>query len=238
MNKAGMNETGMNETGMSDARLSERSRPEDRILIRMLRGVNLLLARVYHRLKVLQPLRLPAEGPAIIVCNHISCIDPMLIQATCSNRLIHWMMAKEYMDLPVVGRVFKILQVIPVDRGARDSGAVRMVLRQLKQGRVVGIFPEGKISTTSELLEFQSGVAMLAIKAGAPVYPAYLDGTQRNKTMWQGFLQRSRSVIAFGPEVIFDRTDASKPRVDLATAAIKTAVQNLKSSVDACRNMQ
>jgi 1-acyl-sn-glycerol-3-phosphate acyltransferase len=214
------------------------ARPEDRFSIRALHMVNTLLARVYHNLTVLTPTTIPRKGPAILVCNHISPIDPILIQSTATYRLIMWMMAKEYMELPVLGKVFRKLDVIPVDRGTRETGPMRTAFRRLHEGRVIGIFPEGKISTTNELLEFQTGVAMMAIRAKVPVYPAYLDGTQRNKDMVEAFLQRSRSIITFGPEVIFDRRDTSKESIDAATAKIKEAVKLLKNDVDAYRQMR
>jgi 1-acyl-sn-glycerol-3-phosphate acyltransferase len=210
-------------------------RPEDRLSIRALHAVNTLLARVYHNLKVLEPSRLPHRGPAIVVCNHISPIDPILLQSACTYRLITWMMAKEYMALPVLGRAFRLLDVIPVDRGTRETGPLRTALRQLKEGRIIGIFPEGKISTTGDLLDFQTGVALMAIKANVPVYPAYLDGTQRNKEMVPAFLQRSSSVISFGPEVVFDRKDTAKEAIDAATAKIKSDMQLLRIDVDAYR---
>jgi 1-acyl-sn-glycerol-3-phosphate acyltransferase len=213
-------------------------RPEDRFSIRALHVVNTMLARVYHDLKVLKPATIPRHGPAILVSNHISPIDPVLIQSTSTYRLITWMMAKEYMDLPVLGRVFKKLDVIPVERGGRETGPLRTALRRLHEGRIIGIFPEGKISTTNELLDFQTGVALMAIRAKVPVYPAYLDGTQRNKEMVQAFLQRSRSVITFGPAVIFDRSDTSKESIDAATAKIKEATNLLKIEVDAYRKMR
>jgi 1-acyl-sn-glycerol-3-phosphate acyltransferase len=213
------------------------NRPEDRISIRALHGVNTLLARVYHNLKILHPSMLPHNGPAIVVCNHISPLDPTLIQSACRYRLITWMMAKEYMDLPVLGSAFRLLGVIPVDRGSRETGPLRTALRQLKEGRIIGIFPEGKIPDTADgnMLDFQPGVALMAIKANVPVYPAYLDGTQRNKQMVRAMLQRSSSVISFGPEVIFDRKDTSKESIDAATAKINSAVQLLRIDVDAHR---
>jgi 1-acyl-sn-glycerol-3-phosphate acyltransferase len=125
-----------------------------------------------------------------------------------------------------------------VERGSRESGPLRTVFRRLGEGRVVGIFPEGMISTTNDLLDFQTGAALIAIRAGVPVYPAYLDGTQRNKEMVPAFLQRSESVISFGPEVLFSRADTSKPIVDAATEKIKSAVQSLRFDVDAYRKIR
>jgi 1-acyl-sn-glycerol-3-phosphate acyltransferase len=206
--------------------------PEDRHAIRFLQAVNTLYARVYHNLTVLAPSQVPRVGPALVVCNHISSIDPLLLQSACTYRLVQWMMAKEYTAIPYMGRIFQTLEVIPVDRGSREKAPLRTALRRLADGRVVGIFPEGTFSTTGELLEFQTGVALIAIKAKVPVYPAYLDGTERNKGMVQAFQERSRSVISFGPAVEFNRADTTRRTLEAATAAIQTAVRQLRPAVD------
>ena len=206
-------------------------RPEDRLFIRFLAGVNYLFSRVYHRLTVLKPVELPHDGPAILVCNHISSIDPSLLQSACPYRMITWMVAKEYTEKKGFGWLYKTLGAIPVERTGKDSGALRGALRQLTAGRVLGIFPEGKISTTGELLDFQTGIALIAIRSKVPVYPAYLDGTQRNKEMKQAFFQRARSVITFGQPVEFNREETSRENLEAATAAIKLAVESLRQEI-------
>jgi 1-acyl-sn-glycerol-3-phosphate acyltransferase len=115
---------------------------------------------------------------------------------------------------------------------------MRTALRQLAAGRVVGIFPEGRISTAGDLQDFQTGVALMAIRAKAPVYPAYLDGTQRNRSMTQAFLHRANSVINFGPAVEFDRSGTDREHLEKATVAIRSAVQNLRFSVDEFRKFR
>lgn len=214
------------------------SRPEDQLSIRFLHAVNTLFARVYHHLTVLSPSPLPRHGPAIVVCNHLSSLDPLLVQSACTYRLITWMMAKEYMAMPGMGRVFRTLGVIPVDRGSRETGPLRTALRQLAAGRIIGIFPEGRISTTGDVLDFQTGVALMAIRAKVPVFPAYLDGTQRNREMEQAFFKRSRSVIRFGPAVELDRSDTNRETLEQATAAIRAAVNQLRLRVDASRGIR
>src|SRR4051812_16632942 len=72
--------------------------PEHRRTVHALQGINRFFARVYHRLDVLTPCRLPEKGAAILICNHTSPLDPQLIQAVCP-RLIRWMMAAEYADI-------------------------------------------------------------------------------------------------------------------------------------------
>jgi 1-acyl-sn-glycerol-3-phosphate acyltransferase len=142
---------------------------------------NLLFARLYHQSELLSPPRLPRRGPAILVSNHVSGLDPLLLQSAC-RRLITWMMAREYYDIKPLRWFFKQLEAIPVERSGRDVAATRLALRALADGRVLGIFPEGRIETDHELLPFQTGVALMAIKTGVPVYPAYLDGSQRSST--------------------------------------------------------
>ena len=211
------------------------SRPEDQLPIRVLHAVNTLFSRVYHNLTVLSPAQLPRVGPAIVVCNHISSLDPLLLQSACTYRLIMWMMAKEYMDIPYMGKVFQRLQVIPVDRGSKETTPMRTALKRLGEGRIVGIFPEGRITANSEMNEFQTGVALMAIRAKVPVFPAYLDGTQRSMELTEAFVHRSSSAIAFGPAVEFDRSNTHRETLEAGTKAIKSAVNALRGRVDESR---
>src|SRR4051812_47529161 len=80
------------------------AKPERSYALRALQGVNRLYARVYHSVEVIAPPQLPARGAAILVCNHTSGIDPELIQSCCS-RVITWMMAREYYEMPVLRNV-------------------------------------------------------------------------------------------------------------------------------------
>ena len=202
---------------------------EDRLDIRLLHLADKLFSRVWHHTVVRKSYPLPEAGPAILVCNHTSGLDPLLIQSVVP-RVIVWMMAKEYYDIKALTWVFKMIEAIPVDRFARDTASVRAGLRHLKDGRILGVFPEGRIERTRELLPFQTGVALLAIRTGVPVYPAFLDGTQRNKSMIGGFIWPNRATLAFGPPVEFDRSSTSKENLEHATLKIKSAVQALRGS--------
>jgi 1-acyl-sn-glycerol-3-phosphate acyltransferase len=201
--------------------------PEKRLVSHALQAVNRAFSRVYHRLEVLAPCRLPKSGAAIVVCNHTSGLDPHLIQSPCP-RLITWMMAKEYYDLWYLKPVFEQLGVIPVTRSGRDMSAMRAAMRALENGQLVGIFPEGRIETSREMLPFQTGVALMAMKTGVPVYPAYLDGTQRNKEMLAAFMRPQRARVIFGDEVKFDRADQTRDGLTAATIMIQSAVETLR----------
>ncbi len=190
--------------------------------------MNRLFTRVYHRLDVLSPCRLPAMGPAILICNHTSGLDPQLIQSCCP-RMITWMMAQEYYDLPVIKHILDAIGVIRVTRSGRDTSATRAAMRALHDGQLLGIFPEGKIETSRELLPFQTGVAMMAIKTGVRVYPAYLDGTQRGCEMVAGFLRPHHATVAFGDEVAFARDADDRDGLTAATTAMQAAIASLRN---------
>ena len=200
---------------------------ERRHVPRILQGVNRVFARGYHQLEVLSPPRLPPSGAAILVCNHTSGLDPHLLQAPC-KRLITWMMAREYYEIRGIKTILSNLGMIPVSRNGRDMSAMREAMRSLKNGQVLGIFPEGRIETTRELLPFQTGVAMMAIKTGVPVFPAYLDGTQRGKEMLQAFLLPQKATVAFGEEVVFNRGDDGRDSLETAIAGMRRAIESLR----------
>ena len=218
--------------GGAEAAPHAADRPEDRLSIRLLQAVDVCFSRIYHRVNVVSPQRLPKQGPAILICNHTSGLDPMLIQSVCP-RLIVWMMAREYYDLPVLHWVFKTVEAIPVDRGGRDLAATRAALRALEAGRILGVFPEGRIETSRDLLPFQTGVALMALKAGVPVYPAYLDGTQRGRDMLPAFLYPNCATLAFGPAVETPPGGStSKEVLQDVTARFTAAVEGLRDATE------
>ncbi len=102
-------------------------------------------------------------------------------------------------------------------------------MRVLAAGYVLGVFPEGRIETSRELLPFQSGIGLLAMKTRAPVYPAYLDGKQRNREMIEAFYHPSGASIALGPPVDFSDLRDSKKSIVEATRRIQSAVASLKN---------
>jgi 1-acyl-sn-glycerol-3-phosphate acyltransferase len=183
----------------------------------------------YHGLRVLTPCPIPADiraGGAILVSNHVSSVDPVPLQAACP-RLITWMMAKEYSNLFGFKWFLNAIEPILVERSGRDMAATRAALRALKDGKVLGIFPEGKIATTPQLLDFQVGVAMLAMKAGVPIYPAYLDGAQRGKGMLEAVFSPSPMTLAFGPPLYLKSTGHDRDGLEEATRKIRDAVAAL-----------
>jgi 1-acyl-sn-glycerol-3-phosphate acyltransferase len=203
------------------------SDPKHPLSVRTLVSLGRIYARGFHQLEVRTPCSLPRHGPAILVSNHTSGVDPVMIQSACP-RLIVWMMASEYYEIPSMKWGFDLLQIIPVERSGKDLAATRAALRALGEGRILGVFPEGRIeSTDGKILPFQPGVALMAHRAAVDVYPAYLDGSQRGKTMSHAFFHPQSVSLTFGPRVDL-RFDGRKPDLSAATSKIQGAVQGLR----------
>jgi 1-acyl-sn-glycerol-3-phosphate acyltransferase len=201
--------------------------PVTRVGLRILTAANECFCRYYHRLEVIGKWQLPKSGPAILISNHISGLDPLLIQSVSPRNLI-WMMAREYYEVRATKWVFRLAESIPVERTGRDLASTRSAMRALEAGRIVGIFPEGRIETNDELLPFQTGVALMAIKTGVPVYPVYLDGTARGKKMLAAMVFPNRVTLSLGPAVEFERASTDRESLERATAAMQEAVGELR----------
>ncbi|MEN6328514.1 MAG: lysophospholipid acyltransferase family protein [Syntrophomonas sp.] len=122
---------------------------------------------------------LPESGPVIIAANHLSNWDPIVV-AIALKRRIHYMGKVELFKNPLMAALMKNLEVIPIKRGEANRAAIKVALVVLEENQVLGIFPEGVRNKTGEELKAQAGVAMIAIKSGAPVLPVACIGTNRN----------------------------------------------------------
>jgi 1-acyl-sn-glycerol-3-phosphate acyltransferase len=155
-----------------------------------------------HRLKTNGWAPLPETGPAILIANHTCGIDHLVLQAGC-RRVLGFMIAKEYYDWPLIRPACRLVGCIPVNRDGRDLQATRAALRVLKEGRVLPIFPEGRIMPTSgrELGEFQPGAAFIAVRAGVPVIPAYIRGTPETNQIGPSLRTPSHAYVTFGDAI-------------------------------------
>lgn len=134
--------------------------------------------RCYFRQEVDGAEKVPPSGGFVLAANHASYLDPPALGVACP-RPVHFMAKSELFKVPVLGAVLPEVGAFPVHRGAADRKAIRHALEILAGGGVVGVFPEGTRSRTGELLAPQGGAALLALKAGVPVVPAAIWGTNR-----------------------------------------------------------
>lgn len=164
-------------------------------------GLNRIYVKIWFRWSSNGPAPLPEHGGAIIVANHTSPLDPHALQCG-TDRLIVFLVAREYYEVRAFKEIFRLLRYIPVNRTGRDIAATKAALRALEHGEVLGIFPEGRINPTGEgLLDPQQGVAMIALRRRVPVIPAFIVGTPRGATMVRSFFQRSKIRVTYGQPI-------------------------------------
>jgi 1-acyl-sn-glycerol-3-phosphate acyltransferase len=125
---------------------------------------------------------IPREGPVILAANHSSNLDAIVIGSWIIPKLgrrIHWLGKKELFAWPIVGWTAANGGVHPVDRDAADVDAFRLAKRILDEGHILFVFPEGTRSPDGSLQEARDGVAVLAMRTGAPIVPIGIAGSSR-----------------------------------------------------------
>lgn len=121
---------------------------------------------------------LPRSGPILVVANHIGNWDPLIL-AFALPRPLCYMAKAELFKYPLLKQLLPMVYVFPVKRGAVDRQAIVTALKVLKQGKALGIFPEGHRVLNEGPVEVKPGAALLALKVGCPIVPAACIGTNR-----------------------------------------------------------
>ena len=155
---------------------------------------------------------IPADGPTIIIMNHIAAIDPFVVTGVITSRYVVPMSKVENMRHPLIGLIGRAWGVYPVRRGEPDRQALASTLALLEQNRPVLIAPEG--TRNPALIEARDGTAYLAVKAGAAVVPVGLEGTDRFPATWRR-LRRTPITVRVGPAFRFRAEGGRAPRAVL-----------------------
>ena len=128
--------------------------------------------------KIIGKENIPAEGPALICSNHVSVIDPLFL-ACGLKRQIFFIAKKELFDSKFGKKLFEALELIPVDRGATDMASMRKSLSVLREGGLLGIFPQGHRYKKDDNRDVLGGASLLALKSRVPVIPVTIIGPIR-----------------------------------------------------------
>lgn len=159
------------------------------------------LTRFMWRTRVEVPFPIAGEGGAVIICNHRTSIDPFFVQVS-SRRVIHWMVAREYCDHPILGFFLRIAKVIPVNRGGIDTASTKAAIRLVSEGSMVGMLPEGGINTSDQFMRpVRPGAVIVALKGRVPIVPCYIDGAPYGGTVGSPFRMRARVRVRYGQPI-------------------------------------
>lgn len=182
----------------------------------------------WFRCAVTGRMNVPRRGGVILAANHRSFLDHFTLGAA-SPRPMRFL-GKQSLAEGLAGRYNLAMGMIPVERGSADLSALDSVIQALRDGAVVGIFPEGTRSPTGELFRFRSGMARVAAEAGVPIVPVGMRGMAEVWPRGQQLPSPRRPPaghlsIAFGAPVRLP--DASPRSRRQATAAVFGEVARL-----------
>jgi len=134
------------------------------------KAISYVAARLIFRIRYEGLENIPQGGGYILVCNHISGFDPIIIAHKVAPQ-IHYIAKVELTTNPVMGLIMKGLGVIPIKRGEGDTSALEQGVEFVREGRVLGVFPEGKRSKDGQPLRPRLGISIIAGQSKADILP-------------------------------------------------------------------
>lgn len=168
----------------------------------LLYRIGTLYGRFCFRWRANRPCPFEHVSPAIIIANHRSPLDPLLIWiGVLSGRPLGFLTAREYCEQPGLRFINKHMESIPVARDGKDMGAMRAALRRLQSGNVLGIFPEGRINKGNGLLPADPGVAWIVLRSRAPVYPVFIHNAPGGPSMVAPFFNFRPVRVTYGDPI-------------------------------------
>ena len=197
----------------------------------LLRFVVWMLIHSVYRLRVQELDQVPEEGPAVIVCNHVSFVDALVITAAC-RRPIRFVMDHQIFRWPVLNFIFRTSKAIPIASAKEDPAmmdrAFEEVAKALDAGDLVGIFPEGKITADGSISPFRPGITRILARNPVPVVPMALRG------LWGSFFSRKHgpAMTRPFPRGLFSRIELVMGR---AVPAAEASPERLQLDVTALR---
>jgi 1-acyl-sn-glycerol-3-phosphate acyltransferase len=183
------------------------------VLYAVLKPLALAVMRLLFRLEGRGAEHVPRTGPALLVANHSSFLDPPLVGGVAPRQLA-FMAKAELFRVPLLGGLVRRLNARPVRREGADAGALRTALRILQDGGVLLMFPEGTRGPEGRLRDPKPGAGMLAVMSGVPVVPVFIEGSGHAWPRGQRLPRRAKVTVRFGPARVYPRRDGEGRRTD------------------------
>ncbi|WP_435798969.1 lysophospholipid acyltransferase family protein [Peribacillus asahii] len=189
-------------------------------LYRFARNVVKIILTPIFRIQTVGRERFPKDGGVLICANHIDNLDPPVVGIT-SPRDIHFMAKEELFHAPILKQLLPNINAFPVKRGLSDKGALKMGLKILKDGEVLGLFPEGTRSKTGELGKGLAGAGFFALRTNAVVVPCAIIGPYK---------PFRKLKVVYGKPVDFSQYREQKLSAEEATEIIMDEIRKLISA--------
>jgi 1-acyl-sn-glycerol-3-phosphate acyltransferase len=202
------------------------------ILYRTVRVIAAMYFRTILKLRIEGAEHVPVDGPLLLVMNHQSHLDPLLVNTYCP-RLVFTMTKSSAFRNRLMRWIEPRVGAFPTRRYQVDPQSVRVALRFLSEGKAVGIFPEGERSWDAQLNPLRPGTVRLLLKAGVPVIPCGISGTYEAWPRWgrmKWFTMgpaRPRVTIRYGKPLHFGKNDDRATR----EAALPEATKQVEEAI-------
>lgn len=196
------------------------------------RIIGLAFFKAIYRVKAIDEDKIPEEGGALLVANHLSYIDGIIL-TIASPRPIRFLMFDTCFDKKFIGRFARLFEMVPVSP-TKAKDAIRVAAEAIEEGALVCIFPEGQLSRSGGLSEIKRGYEMIARKSGAPIIPAYMDGLWGSMWSFEGgnFLKKGPRKFPYGVTVAFGDPRGGK---ELPVPALANELHRLSTLTTASR---
>lgn len=176
---------------------------------------------------------IPREGGVLLVSNHVSLLDPVIV-GSAASREVHYMARSNVFGVPGLGQLISAYNAYPVNRGAPDLGALRKTISLLQEGNVVLIFPEGTRSVDGTLGKAHDGACFIAHRADVPTLPVYHSGAERMLPRGSKRLHRTQLTVTFGKPINFTglaRFDVRREMYQHMGRQMMEAIANLRDNL-------
>lgn len=170
-------------------------------------------------------------GGAILCANHIAYLDPPVLGAAVTPRRTYFMAKKELFETPILGSIIRKSYAFPVDRDHFDREAIRNAIELLQKGEFVVVFPEGQRSPDGSLQPANTGPALMASKAGVPIVPVALKGTDEIMRRGRKGLHRGRVFVDIGQPIHptqYGDGKLDKDQLNAFTEAVMSSIETLQ----------
>ncbi|MDV2683444.1 lysophospholipid acyltransferase family protein [Alkalihalophilus lindianensis] len=179
------------------------------------------ISRLYlsskYKVEIIGEENIPTDGGVLLCSNHISNLDPPLLGAYI-KRPIHYMAKQELFEKPILKSLLPKLGAFPVRRGMSDKQALRKGIEYLKQGEMLGLFPEGTRSKDGKLGKGLAGAGFFALRTDAVVMPCAIVGPYEKGEPLK---------LIYGKPINFEEIRKEKPTADQATQLIMDEIGKL-----------
>ncbi len=201
--------------------------PEGTAFYRSLKALGTPILKAYFRVSGEGAGNVPSSGPFILAANHVSYLDPLVLGATCP-RPLHFVMLREFWEKPFLGWICRRAGSFPVDPHGPAAGALRRAVRLLREGKALGIFPEGGRSVDGRLQPAKGGAALLALKTGVPLLPAAIIGAERAMPKGVSVPRPFKVRVRYGPPLSVPGPSSSQQKKDFLDHVTELAMEAIK----------